>query len=173
MKTINLKDKRAELQKLGIEIFDHITGLSKEIRPDAQPRTGIQILMRDPDPLVDNLINFRVYEPSDRAQYFVCEKSMRTELLGDATSQNSENEKMKKFRGCVTLVVPDTEIILHCSTSGLFGSEDATSGIIMLSRAADVTIDYVISDILRRGGMLPNELSQKDHYLVSLLNRYK
>ena len=173
MKTINLKEKKAELQNLGIEIFDYITGLSKDIRPDEQARTGIQILMRDPNRASENLINFSVYNPSDRAQYFVCEKSIRTEMNGDATSQDSEDEKRRQFRGCVTLSLPEEGIILHCSISGLFGSEDATAGIIMLSRAAETSIDDVIHNIMRRDGDLPNEIFQQGHYLRALLDKYK
>ena len=171
MTKFDLAKKRNGFQKLGKELFDYLTGLPQSVRPEEKPRTGIQVLLKNPDPRSEDLITFPVYNPSERAQYFVCEKSFRTELFGDATSQNSENEKLKKFRGCVTISLHGG--ILHCSVSGLFGSEDVAIAIILIAKATGVSINDVMINIGARQGKLPEEFYQEGHYLAELLKKYK
>lgn len=171
MKPLDVVSKKSELQNLAKDIFDYLVGLPQDVRPDEKPRTGIQVLLRETDYRSDELINFPVYNPSDRAQYFAVEKSLRTEAYGDATSQNTENEKEKKFRGCITVSLED--YVLHSSVSGLYGSEDVAIAIILAARATNSSIDNVLRNIMRRDGKLPRELSQHGHYLYELMNKYK
>jgi hypothetical protein len=171
MNPLNLLSKKQELHDVAKEIFDYLVGLPQDVRFDEKPRTGIQVLLRNPDYQSEELITFPVYKPSDRAQYFVMEKSLRTELFGDATSQNTEKETEKKFRGCITVSLEDC--MFHCSVSGLYGSEDVAIAIILSARATESSIDDVIYNIMRRDGKLPKEFSQPGHYLFELLAKYK
>lgn len=171
MNPLNLLSQKHDLQNLAKEIFDYLVGLPQDVRPDEKPRTGIQVLLRDPDYQSEELITFPVYKPSDRAQYFVMEKSLRTELYGDVTSQNSEKETEKKFRGCITVSLEDC--MFHCSVSGLYGSEDVAIAIILSARATELSINDVMVNIGARGGKMPVEFYQEGHYLAELLNKYK
>jgi hypothetical protein len=171
MKKLNLGNKKNDLHKLGMELFNYLTNLPQSVRVDKDPRTGIQVLLKNVDPTSDDLITFPVYLPSDRAQTFVHEKSFRTQLWGDATSQNSEDEKLRKFRGCITLSI-DGEIY-HCSVSGLFGSEDVAIAIILMAKATGVSVNDVIINIGARKGKLPEEFCEEGHYLAELLKRYR
>jgi hypothetical protein len=168
---ITLSDKRDFLQNLGKEIFEKITSIDSAIRKDDKPRTGFQSLLRVLD--TTNRITFPVYEPSERAKTFVEEKSSRTEENGHATSQDSEDPDNLKFRGCVSYEFYDENCIVHSSVSGLLGTEDVAAAIILLSEAIDKTVDEIMYNISERGGELPEELSQKGHYLCDLLDEYR
>ena len=43
---VNFNEQRKFIETLGNQLFDYITGLSKDIRSDDKERTGIQILGR-------------------------------------------------------------------------------------------------------------------------------
>lgn len=99
MNQFNFSEKRELIQKLGKELFDRITNLPQEIRPDDKPRTGIQIVARELE--TRNIVMESIYEPSEAARFFAVEKSVRTECYKHVTSRQSKNPENMKFAGNV------------------------------------------------------------------------
>ena len=169
--TVNFNNKDKIISEIGTQIFDYLTSISQDIRPDnANERPGMATLLR--------VINTRthldvpIYNPLPFAKFLAAEKTVRTECHAHKTSQDSEDIPNLKFAGCVSIYVGDEEV--HASVSGLKGgAEDVTAAIILLSTALDVPIDEIISEIQEDGGALPTEIFQKDHYLYQLLEEYK
>lgn len=170
---INLRTKEALLRKVMTDNFDYLTTLPKKRRQDKE-RTGVAV--RIEIPLKSKTLLFPVYDPSQRAMYLVQEKLLRTMTKGHATSQNSEDpetvpmEMRKKFRGCITIQMDG--YIIYISISGLLGSEDVACAIILGGDLTGLSATEIIKNIQQRGGLLPDELFQKGHYLCELLKSY-
>lgn len=169
MKTINLEEKIGLISEIGTELFNYLTSIPQEIRPDTTKRPGIQILARILSKR--EIVEVPIYAPLPMTRFFVAEKSVRTESLGHKTSQDSEDVQRLKFAGCVSRYIGGDE--LHVSVSGLSAVEDTTVAIIVLSRVVGVSIDAVIIEIQEDGGKLPKEIFQEGHYLQQLLQRYR
>lgn len=166
---INVVKKRMLIHLIGTQIFDYLTSLPKDIRPDNKERTGIRILVRVPG--TRNIVGVSIHHPSEAARIFAIEKSVRTDLYDDITSQDSEDEESMKFRGCVSMKI--NYEVFHSSVSGLVGSEDVAIAIIVMAISTDHTVSQVIINIKNRGGKLPAEIFQPNHYLYKLLNEYQ
>ena len=169
MAQIDLAKKKMLIHLIGTQIFDYLTSLPKDIRPDKKDRTGIRILVRVPG--TRNMLGISIHRPSEAAKIFAIEKSVRTDLYDDITSQDSEDEDVMKFRGCVSMRV--NHEVFHSSVSGLLGSEDVMIAIIIIAITTNHTVSQVIINIKQRGGKLPQELFKEGHYLHALLNEYQ
>lgn len=170
MTEINVEEKRECIIESGTNVFDYLVGLPETIRPKGKEQTGINIMFRIL--LTKPMVHMPIRYPSVLAHDFSIEKSVRTELLRNVTSQDSEEPIIFRYRGCISYKMPDGRII-HCSVSGLFGSEDVTIAIIAMAKNLNITIDEVIANIQHRGGALPEECFQKGHYLKRLLDMYR
>ncbi|MEI8007924.1 MAG: hypothetical protein WCI00_00250 [bacterium] len=166
---VNFNEQRKFIETLGNQLFDYITGLPKDIRPDDKERTGIQILGRVLRSR--NLVMVPIKEPSEAARFFAVEKSVRTESNSDKTSGDSEDVDSLHYQGCVSIYIDDNEI--HVSVSGLKAEEDVTVGIIILSGVTDISIAKIIKQIRKDGGVLPKQIFKKGHYLYELLQKYR
>ena len=169
MKEIKLFNNDRAIQQNGQFIFDRLTNLPLDVRPEVKERTGVNIMFRIQG-LRENF-HTPIALPSSAAHDFTVEKSVRTELMDDATSQDSENEEIFRYRGCITYELDGR--LIHCSVSGLFGTEDVAIAIVSMATKVEVTIDDVIANIQRRGGKLPEEIFQEGHYLKNLLDIYR
>ncbi len=162
---INLSEKREEIVTKATELFDKIVNLPEEIRPDTSARTGIQIFMREIG--TRNSIFISIHEPSENAQTFSVEKAVRSETLGDYSSQNSEDPSQMKFRGSIT--VDFARDRYQSSVSGLKGEEDAAVGVIILSLALGISVKALIERVMAKNGQIPECFFEKDHYLNTIL----
>ena len=167
MAHINLHEDRDSIFEAGMDIFQYITGQPQEVRAKDDP-PGVNILFRIPG--IESA-HIPIYNPPIRIHDFTVEKSVRTEVLGNVTSQDSENEKKLRYRGCITFQMADGTII-HCSVSGFNGTEDVTTAIIAMAIKVKVPVHEIIKNIQQRGGSLPEEIFQVDHYLKLLLDIY-
>ena len=147
-------------------------GLPEDIRPkEEKPRTGIWIQLRIPN--TKNLILVSVYEPSEQALFFAIEKSVRTSVTMNITSQDNRDVNALEFAGNVTYMFLDNGIEIHSSISGMKEPEDVTGAIILLSEVTGEPINKVIKYIKENNGKLPKEIFKKDHYLKNLLDLYR
>jgi hypothetical protein len=170
--TIDFEEKKQEMIALGTELFNYLTTLPQDIRPDTEKRLGIAILLRIP--CIRQLLEIHIGTVSSMISFMAAEKTVRTETNADKTSQDSEDIPNLKFGGCVTIYLEENNQDLHMSISGLKGGpEDASCALIMIARAADVSIQWVIDDIQQDGGKLPEEIFQEGHYLKELLDSYR
>lgn len=167
MKEKDLIGRRAQLVALATELFDYLTGLPKEIRPDDKERTGIQIFLREVG--TRNSVFASIYQPSEQAQSFSAEKAVRSETLGDFSSQNSEDPKKMKFRGSLSILFHGS--IFQSSTSGLTGDEDSVISLRNLSLFTGLPSDFIIGHIIRNNGEVPDCFSDKNHYLYDLIHK--
>lgn len=147
---------------LAKELFKKIIRLPKEIRPDDKKRTGIQVFLREIG--TDNLIILPIFKPSERAQFFSIEKAVRSATLKQVASQNSEDPDQFQYAGSITVTLKDGTKI-QASTSGLKAPEDVAISIIVLAYAVQWSVQYVIKNIRNNGGILPDFLSDQQHYL--------
>jgi hypothetical protein len=157
---------RAWLNDVAQFLFDSIVELPKEIRPDDKERTGIKFLIREIG--TRNLILDSVSKPSEAAQFFAIEKAVRSETLGHTSSQNSSDPDKMKFPGSITMNYLN-KTFLQCSVSGLKGEEDVFVAVVLLARAFNVPVSYVIKMVELRGGELPWQFKKEGHYLYEML----
>ena len=169
MVQIDLAQKKMLIHLIGTQIFDYLTSLPKDIRSDNEERTGISIVLRVPG--TRNFLGVSIHRPSEEDKVSAIEKSVRTALYDDITSQDSEDEDVMKLRGCVSMKV--NYEIFHSSVSGLLGSEEVAIAIIMMAIATDRTVSQVIINIKQRGGKLHQELFKEGYYLQALLTEYQ
>ena len=166
MEPKDLIGKRAQLIELATQLFDQITKLPKEVRPlDDKPRTGIQIFVREEG--TRNSIFASIYQPSEQAQSFSVEKAVRSETLGDFSSQNSEDPDHMKFRGSLTILFHKGRIQASCS--GLSGDEDTAVSLRLLKLLTKIPTDFLIEHIIKNDGMVPECFFDRDHYLYGLI----
>lgn len=168
--TIDFEEKEQEMIALGTELFNYLITLPQSIRPDTQERLGLAGLLLVP--CTTQVVEISIGTVLPLLRYTAAEKTVRTEIYAEKTSQDSEDINNRKFAGCVSIYLNGQDI--HCSISGLKGgAEDATVAIIMLSRAAEVSIEWVLDDIRQDSGKLPEEIFQEGHYLKNLLDMYR
>jgi len=165
MEPKDLIGRKAQFIELATKLFDEITKLPKEIRPDDKERTGIQIFLREVG--TRNSVFASIYQPSEQAQSFSVEKPVRSETLGDFSSQNSEAPEFMKFRGSLTILFHKGRIQASCS--GLTGDEDAAVSLRLLKFLTQLPTDFLIEHILRNGGMLPKCFFDRNHYLYKFI----
>ncbi|MEI6774091.1 MAG: hypothetical protein WCL18_04770 [bacterium] len=158
------------IQSVGIEAFDYITTIPETQRKKGGDEGGVHIMLRIL--WMKGMVHVLVNLPSPLAHDYAVEKSVRTEIMEDVTSQDSEDTDIFHYRGCVSYKLPDGTII-HCAVSGLFGTEDVTIAIIVMAKKLGVTVDDVINNIKQRSGSLPEEIFQEGHYLKVLLDTYR
>ncbi|MEI7557447.1 MAG: hypothetical protein WCJ45_00920 [bacterium] len=194
---INLIKKKQHMYNLSVQVFNDITLLRREMAPaegdeeNGYPENVRSKDLRPPNVLPKDILsqgtgmcvnlrtlfkrdvmNFHIGMPSTLAKFYVDEKTVRTEMLGHRTSQESEDIDHNRFAGCVTYFIDDQEI--HAAVAGLKNSnEDAAVAVILLAQAVDVPIDEIIDDIQSNGGQLPKEIFQKGHYLYELVEKYR
>ncbi len=138
------------------KLFDKLIYLPKDVRPDDKERTGIKILIREIG--TRNIFLRSIAKPSEAAQFFAIEKAVRSETLGHATSQNSEDPEKMKYAGSVTA------FNYQVSVSGLKADEDVFIAIAVMAKFLDESIESVIFDIEEKGGLLPEWCSKKNFY---------
>jgi len=165
MEPKDLVGRRAHFVAYATELFDKITHLPKEIRPDNKERTGIQIYLREVG--TRNSVFASIYEPSEQAQIFSVEKAIRSETLGDYSSQNSEDPDYMKFRGSLSILFNKSRIQASCS--GLSGDEDTAISLLLLSFLTQLSVDSLIKHVLVQGGMIPECFFDRNHYLYKLI----
>lgn len=170
MNEIILPEIRNIVKDVSTELFHKLTMLPESIRKDGQ-ETGMQVILRVPLD-IGNLITFPVEKPSEEEQFLSMKNSIMAELYADTTSHSHEKILEEICSGCITFRLPSGKL-LHCSVFGLLNSENTTIAIIVLSRALDIKIIEVTNDIIARGGKLPKEIFQENHYLHKLLNEYR
>jgi len=160
--------KKDSLTKLGEDLFAKWQILPAEIRQDDKNRPGMKFIIKVPR--TKNILGIKVFNPTDIAEDFASEKSARTDLLGHATSQDSEDVSQNHHRGCVSYYDEENGIVYHASGSGAPGSVDVTFSLILLSSAINVSISSIIQNIRDRDGMLPEEIFTEGHYLKTFLD---
>lgn len=155
----------------GIDAFEYIVNIPETRRKKGTDEGGVNIMLRILR--TKGMVHVPVKSPSALAHDYTVEKSVRTEIMKDVTSQESEDPAIFHYRGCISYKMPDDGTIVHCSVSGLFGSEDVTIAIIAMAKKLNITVDDVIANIQHRGGALPVECFQEWHYLKALLDTYR
>ncbi|QQG52748.1 MAG: hypothetical protein HY931_00755 [Candidatus Falkowbacteria bacterium] len=156
---IDLNEKRQAIIAVATEMFNKFVSMPPELRSDDKPRTGIKVLVWEPG--TRNLILFSVAEPSEAAQFFVVEKAVRSHILSDMSSQNSEHEPSLQYMGSLSVFLDELEGradkkgILLASTSGLKGEEDAAISASVLAEAADASFQDICDNVASNFGKLP------------------
>jgi hypothetical protein len=102
-------------------------------------------------------------KPREAAQFYAIEKAVRSEILGQAASQNSANSEKKRFAGSVTVYN------YQVSVSGLKADEDVFISIAVMAKILGESIEFVISEIAGNGGLLPEWCSNRKLYHWSVL----
>jgi hypothetical protein len=148
---MNLLEKKESAILTATFWFKELMKLSNEIRNDDKERTGIQVFAWEPG--TRNFIYFPVGEPSEAAQIFSVEKAVRSYVLGDAASQNSQNISISRFPGSVTVIINGVTILV--SVSGLQSHEDVFVAIQVLSGIFNETTASICLNVVEKGGRLP------------------
>lgn len=177
MKTIILKKKEPCIFELGKELFDKITTLPADVRPVDEKRTGIQIYIRQLG--TRNSAFVSVYSPSKDDITFSVEQSVRTEILGDYSSQDSANPDLMRFAGCVVMELDG--IKYHSSVSGLKETENVYMAVVLMREVLGINIKSIVDYLYFYGAMLPKELEYNFYginklkyntYLNNILKEY-
>ena len=170
MKAKSLVEQRIQIISLAASLFNKITSLPKEVRADDKERKGIQIFMRRIG--TRDLIFASVYEPSEAAQFFSVEKAVRSEILEDYASQNSENPNQMRFAGSITVDCFE-DASIQSSVSGLKPEEDVLISIVLMAFVLNEPVHYVVQSLLVYGGKLPECFFEEGHYLNKILEDLK
>ena len=165
---IDLNSKREEIISAAKEAFEEIVDLPTDVRPDEKERTGIQVLVRQPK--TRNLVYLSIKNPSEAAQFFAVEKAVRSEVLFDTSSQNSEDTDIMRFAGSVTVNTDGGRYTLQASVSGLKAEEDVTVAISVLSKLLQVHPSEIRKMVERTAGKMPECFYDKTHYLYPFVN---
>lgn len=168
MNKIIFEDEKEKIHLIATRCFDYITSLPEGVRPKDKIRTGIQIYLEEMD--TDNILLFSVYQPSERAKVFAIKKVLCMELLGDASSQNSENPEKRFFRGGLRYVVNGFRV--RIGISGLFGDEDVATALTILAYLFKTSPGSIHGHIMSCNGKMPDGLFE-DHYLSSMFTLKK
>ncbi len=167
----NIAASEATLRAIATEIFDSIAIIPTEVRGDSKKRTGICVLVGQPDSR--NFVMFPIGEPPDVSRFFCAEKAARASVLGHYSSGNSRNPDHCRYAGCIVILTPNEVdgkiLLLQCSISGLQENEDVAGSILVLSRFLGVDTKTICQWMQCNGGVLPVELFQEGHYLNRLL----
>ena len=159
--TIILSQQRNGIVSVAYDCFNLINAIPAEIKGDNKERTGIQIFVGEPG--TRNSIFASINYPSEAAKIFVVEKATRMGLLGDYSSQNSENPELMRFRGALTVEIEGAKI--QASVSGLQSDEDAFTAVKILAYIFNISDAKVCKIIKEHGGILPECLFNNTHYL--------
>jgi len=159
-------EKIVQLQNVAKSWYEMIMGLPADIRQDDKERTGIAVLILEPD--TRNMVMFEVEQPSMAASFFRVEKAVRSNLFQDPSSGNSANPSLFRFPGSFTASFDG--VTLQASVSGAKGEEDAFISAMLLASAFHQPVDKVLRNIKNSKGEIPPQFFQKDHYLYVLLN---
>lgn len=148
---MDLLEKKEQAHKTAYFWFNELMKLPNSIRNDDKKRTGVQVFVWEPG--TRNFIYFPVSEPSEAAQIFAVEKAVRSYVLGDTSSQNSEDISRLRFPGSVTVEI--NGVVITVSVSGLQSHEDVFVAIHILARIFNTTTSEICLNILENG-KLPN-----------------
>ncbi len=161
---MNLLEKKEFLFQTASLLFKKITSLPQDIRPDIKERTGIAVLVREIG--TANIVYFTIENPSDAAKFFVSEKAIRSEILEDYASQNSENPDKLKFAGSITIEIDGKKFQFSCS--GLKANEDVFIDITLACFLFGLKANVCINMVKDKGGKMPDFYSEELNYLVQL-----
>lgn len=164
--TLNLNEKKIP-EKYGKELFDRITNLPKEVRPDAKESAGIYIYIGKPGSRNRTIVS--IQKPSEDARISAIANATRSEILGYATSQNNEDPDKMRFRGSITVSLYGK---VQVSVAGLEHNENVAIAVIIASKRLVIHVQKVIKDIEINSGKLPKCFYDKEHYLYKLLGSY-
>ena len=148
---MDLLEKKERVYKTATFWFEQLLKLPNDIRNDDKERTGIQVFAWEPG--TRNLIYFPVSNPSEAAQIFSVEKAVRSYVLDDASSQNSQDVSKLRFPGSVTVTIDG--ITITVSVSGLQSHEDVFIAIQILAGIFNKTTASICLSIVEQGGELP------------------
>ena len=165
---INLIDRRLEIITTADHWFDRITSLPTSVRKDEKERTGIQVLVREPD--TRNLVFVSIRNPSEAAQFFAAEKAVRSHLYHQSTSGNSALPEKMAFSGSVTCFDDHGSTQVQASCSGLLSEEDVMVGIMELATVFKTSPNRVCDRVTKIGGVLPDVFYDHNHYLYEWLH---
>lgn len=159
---MDLLEEKERAHKTAAFWFNKLMELSNDIRNDDKDRTGIQVFAWGPG--TRNFIYFPVGEPSEAAKIFAVEKAVRSFVLGDASSQNSQDVSILRFPGSVTVTI--NSITVTVSVSGLQSHEDVFVAIQVLARIFNETTTSICLSIVEQGGELPRFTHWYDNQLL-------
>jgi len=161
METILLSKSENAIINIACDFFNLFNLIPQEIRGDSKKRTGIHFFITEPG--TRNFISNSVGRPSEAARIFAIEKATRMGLLGDYSSQNSENIELMRFRGALTVEIEGIKI--QASVSGLQSDEDAFTAVKILAYIFNISDAKVCKIVKKHGGILPESFNKKNHYL--------
>lgn len=164
---IDLDQRRYQITLAASKAVQEILDVPPHIRNDEKQRTGIQVLVREPD--TRNLVFLSIGKPSEAAQFFAVEKAVRSHLHGHMASANSEDTLKMQYSGSVTCELSDDGTLLQASVSGMKAEEDVTIAIFVLASILEVPPINICALIRARGGELPECLRNPEHYLHKLI----
>ena len=139
---------RLSLLAVAENLFQLITDLPSNIRPDEKERTGIKIFVREVG--TRNLMLGSVGHPSEAAQFFATEKAVRSETLGHFSSQNSEDPGQMKFAGSVTVSFRGAKY--QASVSGLKAEEDVFIAVSLLASLLNTHASNIVTNVVENHG---------------------
>lgn len=164
---IDLNKKRQDIITVATELFEKFVNMPKDVRPDDKERTGIQVLVWEPG--TRNLVMVSVGEPSEAAKFFVVEKAIRSDILCDASSGNSEYVDAMQFAGSLSVFLAelpggseDNAGVLIASTSGLTGEEDVAVSAAVLAVVTGSSFVQICDNVDEHEGKLPYWYSDTD-----------
>ncbi len=192
---INLQQKKQEILSLGRNLFHEIINLPRDVRSDDKERTGINIVVRNPND--GDLIIIPIENPSEKIIFYSVEKITRMEVSGEDlfykklhpfshtqkdsrarlsfSSQSTKDAEKFRYAGGIALGMELKErisILLQVSTSGLKEEEDVLISLIVLCFLSGFSSRAVIEAIEAEGGEFPKEFKQKGNYLYNIVERY-
>lgn len=156
---------KADVQHLGNLLFDEIKNTPYPTRRDDRERTGLAILVRELGG--DNQIYVTVDQPSDGARFYVSEKATRSEIFEHWTSGNSADKSKRRYHGCITFRIDGKRY--QVSTSGLQEGEDVAVSLRVASQLSSEKVSTIMADIRSHGGILPDWVEDKSHYLYKVM----
>ncbi len=165
----NDPDFKLRLEEAAFAVYNEIMAVPPEIRQDepGKERTGIWVLAQEPG--TRNAVHFKVYLPSMFARICSIEKAVRSYVLGDCSSQNSEDPEKMRFRGSLTVASALVEQYIQVSISGLQSDEDVAISIRLQSFANNLSPKTICATIEAFKGQLPNFINEPDHYLYKIV----
>lgn len=173
---IDLNQKRQDIIAVATEIFEKFINLPKDQRPDEKERTGIQVLVWQPG--TRNLVIVSVGKPSEAAQFFAIEKAVRSRVLSDMSSQNTEHEPSLQYAGSVSVFLNELEGhhgeegILCASVSGLKAEEDAAISAAVLAKVTGTSFLDICNSVNNYSGYLPDWYEGERDYFEFLFQNY-
>mgnify|MGYP000848891163 CR=1 FL=1 len=156
---MDLNEKRQDIISVATEMFEKFVNMPKSVRPDDKERTGIQVIVWEPG--TRNLVMVSIKEPSEAARFFAVEKAVRSHILSDMSSGNSEDVATMQFSGSLSVFLnelpghEDNEGLLRASTSGLTAEEDAAVSAAVLAKVTGSSFVQICDNVDEHWGKLP------------------